>query len=154
MRYLPNELLSIIIDFFDIYDTISYSKANKTNYLSLKKSIQDKIAKIKTIQHFYKKKKTYFPFEESYLNLYFEPSKKRKNFIVRCYIAKYPCLLLYTYPEFLVEKTNSYNPPDKKTFLKKYLESLPYEKKRTRRHIRDFFSLDCITVMDIVYAGW
>ena len=63
-------------------------------------------------------------------------------------------MLIYIYPDFLVKKTNIYNPPDKKIFLKKYLESLPDEKKRTRRHIRDFLSLDCITVRDIVYAGW
>ena len=31
---------------------------------------------------------------------------------------------------------------------------MPIIKNRTRRDIRNFLSLDCITVRDIVYAGW
>ena len=154
MIFLPNELLWIIIDNFNIFDVIQYSITNKTNYYILKTSIDDKIRKIKQIQGFYKRKLTNFPFEESYINIYFEPPKKRKNFINRCYIAKYPHLLLYGYPEYFLKKTSIYCSATKKDTLYTCIQALPPVKERTRRHIRGFLDLDCITVKDIVYVGW
>ena len=154
MIFLPNELLQIIINNFNIFDLINYSITNKTSHHISKTSISDKIIKIKSLQGFYKKKRTNFPFEESYMNIYFEPPRKRKNFINRCYITKYPLFLLYGYPEYFLEKTNIYNSHNKRHTLQAYIKALPPMKGRTRRHIRKFLDLDCITVRDIVYVGW
>ena len=60
-----------------------------------------KIDNLITIQNFYKKHRTSFPFEESYMNIHFEPNNKRKLFIARSYIARYPLVLIYSYPEYL-----------------------------------------------------
>jgi len=154
MISLPHELLWIIIDNFNIFDEISYSITNKETHYILRTPISDKIKKIKRLQRFYRRKRTNFPFEESYMNIYSEPPKKRKNFINRCYIAKYPLLLLYEYPEYFLEKTNIYCSATKKHLLQAFIQKLPQEKQRTRRHIRKFLDLDCITVRDIVYVGW
>ena len=151
---MPCELLKIITEHFTIFDEMLYAFTNKYHYHMLKFIINCKIIKIKQLQRFYNKRKTYFPFEESYMNIFFEPCKKRKNFINRCYIAKYPMLILYSYPEYFLEKTNIYNSDIKKKKLKTYINGLPPVKKRTRRHIRGFFNLNCISVRDIIYVGW
>ena len=154
MFFLPQELMKKIFENFTILDELSFYVTNKKNFKLLKTPIKIKICKIKIIQQFYKTHKPYFPFEESYMNVYFEPSKKRKKFIIRCYIAMYPQLLLFNYPEFVVNKTNIYNPYTKKQFLKNYLKNMPVIKRRSRRDILKFLSLDCITVRDIIYSGW
>lgn len=154
MNKIPYEVSLLITDTFNLFDEISYSLTNVSNYYELKNSVKDKITKLKRLQLFYKKKRTHFPFEESYMNIYFEPPKKRKNFINRCYIAKYPLLLLYGYPEYFLEKTSIYCSDVKKHLLQAFIHKLPPEKQRTRRHIRKFLDLDCITVRDIVYVGW
>ena len=154
IMFLPNELFKIIFNHFSVFDNLSFACTNTKNYKSLEKTIKNEINKTGIIQRFYRKRKPYFPFEESYMNLYFEPTKKRRLFIIRCYIALYPQLILFSYPEFLVNKTNIYNSDTKKLFLKEYLNNMPILKNRTRRDIRDFLSLDYITVRDIVYAGW
>jgi len=154
MKFLPNELFKIIFNHFNVFDDLSFACTNTKNHESLKKTIKNEISKIKIIQRFYRKRKPYFPFEESYMNLYFEPTKKRRLFIIRCYIALYPQLILFSYPEFLVNKINIYISDTKKLFLKEYLKNMPIIKNRTRRDIRNFLSLDCITVRDIVYTGW
>ena len=154
MRFLPPEIIKTIFEHFNIWSDLAFSKTNMKNYILLKDCIDQKIDNLITIQNFYKKHRTSFPFEESYMNIYFEPNKKRKLFIVRSYIARYPLVLIYSYPEYLVEKTSIYNSENKKTFLTKYLEKMPEEKKRTRRDILNFLCLDCITVRDIVYTGW
>jgi len=152
--FLPNELFKIIFNHFSVFDNLSFACTNTKNYKSLEKTIKNEINKTGIIQRFYRKRRPYFPFEESYMNQYFEPTKKRRLFIIRCYIALYPQLILFSYPEFLVNKTNIYNSDTKKLFLKEYLNNMPILKNRTRRDIRDFLSLDYITVRDIVYAGW
>lgn len=154
MIYLPNELLKTIFDYFNMFDEIAYSQISTENYRLLKLAIHTRIVNLKTIQRFYKNHRTRFPFEESYMNIYFEPGKKRKQFITRTYIAKYPLLLIYSFPEYLVKKISIYNPEEKNKFLTKYLEKMPKEQWRTRRDIFNFLNLKCITVRDIVYTGW
>ena len=154
MNKIPDVVSLLITDTFNLFDEISYSYTNKLNYTTFKNSIKNKITNIKTLQLFYKKKRTNFPFEESYANIYFEPPKKRKNFINRCYIAKYPQLILYRYPEYFLEKTSIYCSAAKKHLLQAFIQKLPPDKERSLRHIRNFLDLDCITVRDIVYVGW
>ena len=154
MNKIPYEVSLLITDTFNLFDEISYSLTNVSNYYELKNSVKDKITKLKRLQLFYKKKRTNFPFEESYMNIYFEPPRKRKNFINRCYITKYPLFLLYSYPEYFLEKTSIYCSATKKHLLQVFIQKLPPEKQRTRGHIRKFLDLDCITVRDIVYVGW
>ena len=154
MFQLPNELLRIIVVNLNIFDTIAYNRVNKTNHCMLRDEIRYKLNKIQQIQRFYMKRRVHYPFEETFINTFFEPHPVRRNYIIRTFIACYPSLLLLTYPEFFLEKTNLYNSPEKKLVLRSYIEGLPPKASRTRRHIRDFLNLKCISVRDIVYVGW
>lgn len=152
MFKLPNELISIIISTMNIFDIITYSQINKTNHHMVRANIRHKMNKIRQIQKIYRKKRTQYPFK--FLVSFFEPVTSRRNYIIRTYIACYPSLLLLDYPEFFSEKTKIYNSTEKKLILQNYISRLPPKDLRTRRHIRDFFNLEIISVRDILYVGW
>ena len=70
--------------------------------------------------------------------------EKRKQMLVRVYIATYPEEYLYIYPNFLAKKMRR---PD----LLEWIEKNPI---KTRRDVQNFLSLEGVSEHDIRYAGW
>lgn len=104
------------------------------------------------IQRFYRKNTPYKKVGMRVMDEYefwYKSEKDKKYMIVRLYIRCYPDKYIFSYPEFLANKVRR---PDLLDWIK---DNMPInQKERTRRHIKNFLSIDDLSSDEILYTGW
>ena len=132
---LPDELIG------EIYKRLPFQKLDELHGIDpiAEELYQKHLRSIGVMQRAFKKHRISWDAYEAETNL-----EKRKQMLVRVYIATYPEEYLYIYPNFLAEKMRR---PD----LLEWIEKNPI---KTRRDVQNFLSLEGVSEHDIRYAGW
>lgn len=75
--------------------------------------------------------------------------KSSKKRVVRYYIINYPINYLLEYPNFMAKKLNR---EDLRVWISNNLDD--DVSRRSKNNIKEFLSLDSISINDIFYTGW